>query len=89
MTDCKDCLTLTWSQIHIAFYSINDRCALSYIPIIVNYSKCRISLIVFGMCGASLILEQLTSVDCRNYVFVIYDLNKTAQVMHESKGGRL
>lgn len=58
-------------------------------PIIVNYSKCRIRLIVFGMCGVSLILEQPTSVDCRNYVFVIYDLNWTAKVMHESKGGRL
>lgn len=58
-------------------------------PIIVNYSKCRISLKVFGMCGVSLILEQLTSMDCRNYVFVIYDLNKTAHVMHEYKGGRL
>lgn len=46
-------------------------------------------MIVFDMCGVGLILEQLTSVDCRNYVFVIYDLNKTAQVMHESKGGRL
>lgn len=43
-------------------------------------------LIVFGMCGVSLILEQPTSVDCRNYVFVIYDLNKSAQMMHESKG---
>lgn len=59
------------------------------LPIIVNYGKCRISMIVFDMCGVGLILEQLTSVDCRNYVFVIYDLNKTAQVMHESKGGRL
>lgn len=47
-------------------------------PIIEHYNKCRLNLIVFGMCGkprgVSLSLKVLTSVDCRIYVFVIYDL---------------
>lgn len=47
-------------------------------PIIEHYNKCRLNLIVVGMCGkprgVSLSLKVLTSVDCRIYAFVIYDL---------------